>query len=334
MRRLLLLLCLFLLPLAGCGKNSGPDLSPFAPEEENRLVLYTSHKEEIYAPIIREFEARTGIWVQVETGGTSALLERLEAEAEAPACDLLFGGGVDSLQACASLFEPYVTPLREEIQPAFLCPDGTWTAFSSLPVVLIYNPVLIRSNPPDSWNSLLDPAWRGKIAFADPTVSGAGYTALASLLQALPGDDEALLSAFAENLDGQILESSDQVTGAVADGTCYIGAIPEDSALQAVRKGQDVALLCPREGTCAMPDGMAVIAGCAHGENARRFIDFTLGEDVQRYLAEACFRRSVRTERQGKEDTLPALDYDIAWASSRREDLLRRWRELTEEAAP
>ncbi len=334
MRRLLLLLCPLLLLLGGCGRNTGPDLSRFAPAEEDRLVLYTSHKEELYGPIIREFEARTGIWVQVETGGTSALLERLEAEAEDPACDLLFGGGADSLQACASLFEPYVSPLQEDIQPAFLCPDGTWTAFSSLPVVLIYNPVLIRTNPPDSWDSLLDPAWRGKIAFADPTVSGSGYTALASLLQALPGDDEALLAAFVNNLDGQILESSGQITGAVADGTCYIGAIPEDIALQAVRKGQDVALLCPKEGTCAMPDGMAVIAGCAHGENARRFIDFTLSEDVQQYLAEACFRRSVLTERQGAEDVLPALDYDITWASGQREELLRRWRELTKEAAP
>ena len=311
MRRLLLLLCPLLLLLGGCGRNTGPDLARFAPAEEDRLVLYTSHQEELYGPIIREFEARTGIWVQVETGGTSALLERLEAEAEDPACDLLFGGGADSLQACASLFEPYVSPLQEDIQPAFLCPDGTWTAFSSLPVVLIYNPVLIRTNPPDSWGSLLDPAWRGKIAFADPTVS-----------------------AFVNNLDGQILESSGQITGAVADGTCYIGAIPEDIALQAVRKGQDVALLCPKEGTCAMPDGMAVIAGCAHGENARRFIDFTLSEDVQQYLAEACFRRSVLTERQGAEDVLPALDYDITWASGQREELLRRWRELTKEAAP
>ena len=91
MRRLLLLLCPLLLLLGGCGRNTGPDLARFAPAEEDRLVLYTSHKEELYGPIIREFEARTGIWVQVETGGTSALLERLEAEAEDPACDLLFG---------------------------------------------------------------------------------------------------------------------------------------------------------------------------------------------------------------------------------------------------
>ena len=334
MRRLLLLLCPLLLLLGGCGRNTGPDLARFAPAEEDRLVLYTSHKEELYGPIIREFEARTGIWVQVETGGTSALLERLEAEAEDPACDLLFGGGADSLQSRAELFEPYVSPLAEEVQPAFRCPDGSWTAFSSLPVVLIYNPVLVRSNPPDSWESLLDPAWRGKIAFASPTASGSSYTALAALLQILPGDDGELLAAFLKNLDGQILDSSSQVIDAVADGSSYIGAIPEDVALRAIDGGRDVALLRPREGTCLLADGMAVVSGCPHGDNARRFIDFTLREDVQRYLAEHCLRRSVRTDLGRSQDPLDTFDFDIAWASAQREALLEQWRTLREGGAP
>ena len=45
--------------------------------EENKLVVYTSHKEEVYAPIIKEFEERTGIWVELHTGGTSELLEEI-----------------------------------------------------------------------------------------------------------------------------------------------------------------------------------------------------------------------------------------------------------------
>ena len=50
--------------LSGCsagGSQSGPP--PFAPAEEDRLVVYTSHKEEVWQPIVREFESRTGIWV-------------------------------------------------------------------------------------------------------------------------------------------------------------------------------------------------------------------------------------------------------------------------------
>ena len=329
MRRLLLALWALLPLLTACGGEPGP--AAFAPEEEDRLTIYTSHTEAVYGPIVKEFEERTGVWVRVETGGSGDLLSRVAAEAESPACDLFFGGGVDSLQSCAALFEPYVSPLQEELQPAFRCDGGEWTAFSSLPVVLIYNPVLIRANPPDSWRSLLDPAWRGKIAFASPTASGSSYTALASLLQVLPGDDQALLAAFVQNLDGRLLESSTQVTGAVADGTCYIGAIPEDIALQAIADGRDVALLCPREGTCTLPDGMAVVKGCPHGDNARRFIDFALSGDVQRYLMEHCSRRSVRTDLSREEDgflSFESFDYDAAWAGEQREALLAQWRAL------
>lgn len=327
MWRNLIILGALLLFLSACG--AGQSASSFAPAEEERLIICTSHEEAVYGPIIKEFEDRTGIWVQVETGGTGELLDRIAAGAESPVCDLLFGGGADTLQSRPELFEPYVSPLAEEVLPAFRCPDGTWTAFSSLPVVLIYNPMLIRSNPPDSWRSLLDPAWRGKIAFASPAVSGSSYTALAALLQVLPGEDEDLLAAFSRNLDGKILESSSQVTGAVADGTCYIGAVPEDAALQAIADGRDVALLFPKEGTCVLPDGMAVVRNCRHGDNARRFIDFALSEDVQRYLMEHCSRRPVRGDLEG--DGFPAFDafdYDAAWAGEQRETLLAQWQAL------
>ena len=62
----LLLVCLLL--LTGCGRADTQDVSSFAPAEGDRLVIFTSHKETIYEPILKEFEQRTGIWVELETG--------------------------------------------------------------------------------------------------------------------------------------------------------------------------------------------------------------------------------------------------------------------------
>lgn len=320
-----------LLALAGCGRQTAGPSSAFAPAEDERLVVYTSHKEEVYGPIIREFEERTGLWVQVETGGTAQLLERIASEAEEPRCDLLFGGGVDSLSADAGLFQPYSSPLAESLPESCRCPDGSWTAFSLLPVVLIYNPVLVRVNPPQGWESLLDPAWRGRIAFASPSASGSSYTALATFLQALPGDDGELLSAFYRNLRGRVLSGSSDVVSAVADGACTVGVTLEETARRAIQAGSDVAILYPVEGTSALPDGMAVVAGCAHGENARQFIDFALGEDVQRHLAQVCQRRPVRgalfEDPEGAGE-LTLMDYDLDWAAGARAELLARWQAL------
>lgn len=334
MKRRLTTLFAAVLVLAGCGRIDAEDVSGLAPAEEERLVVYTSHKEEVYGPIIKEFEERTGIWVEVETGETAELLERISGGESG--CDLMFGGGVDSLEARRDLFAPYVSDAADAVWPAYRCEDGSWTPFSALTVVLIYNPKLCRVNPPADWDSLLDPAWRGRIAFADPEVSGSSYTALATLLQVMPGDETRVMGAFVQNLTNGVLDNSRDVVGAVADGSCYIGVTMEDVALR-IQAGYDIAMVYPERGTSVVPDGMAVVAGCAHEENARRFIDFALGADVQNHLVESCARRSVLTELfQGTDmaEDLTLCDYDLQWASARQEELLALWRELRGEAEP
>ena len=327
------LLCLL---LTACGSGDSWDPSAFAPAGEDRLVIYTSHPESVYGPLVKEFEERTGLWVQVETGGTTALLDRLAEEADAPKCDLLFGGGADSLTASSGLFEPYITSLTDEIDPACRCAGGSWTPFSVFPVVLVYNPVLVRMNPPEGWESLLNPVWRGRIAFASPAVSGCSYTALAAMAQILPQED--VLEAFYRNLDGKVLPEIDSVVDevaatvtAVAEGSCTIGITAESAALEAIRAGRDLAVVYPAEGTCASTDGMAVIRGCAHPENARRFIDFAVGADAQAYMARTCMRRPVRTDlARETEEGLVLMDYDLDRAASEREEILARWKALEE----
>ena len=100
--------------------------------------------------------------------------------------------------------------------------------------MLIYNTKLVRQNPPERWADLLDAGWRGRIAFADPTVSGSRCTALGTLLQAVGGNTDNTLSAFFRNLDGRIIADSGGVVPAVADGSCYVGVTLEENARKAI----------------------------------------------------------------------------------------------------
>ena len=111
----LLLVCLLL--LTGCGRADTQDVSSFAPAEGDRLVIFTSHKETIYEPILKEFEQRTGIWVELETGGTVTLLERIAAGESG--ADLMFGGGADSLSAYSACFAPYVSEYAGDVAPEY-----------------------------------------------------------------------------------------------------------------------------------------------------------------------------------------------------------------------
>ena len=130
------------LTLTGCGAQENGVPPEFIPEEGERLVVYTSHKEEVYWPIVKEFEERTGIWVEVVPGGTNELLARLVAESDQPAADVMFGGGVDSLAA------------YQRASPLTSAPAGTaWT-----------RPCGRRTgcglpSPPCLWCSSTTPSW-------------------------------------------------------------------------------------------------------------------------------------------------------------------------------
>ncbi len=93
--------------LCGCAGPVPAADSCSAPDTEHRLVVYTSHKQEVWQPIVREFESRTGIWVDVVYGGTSELLERIKRESHNVRADLMFGGGVETLETYRSCFTPY-----------------------------------------------------------------------------------------------------------------------------------------------------------------------------------------------------------------------------------
>lgn len=334
------LLCVILLFLTSCAtKSQGQETVSLAPDETHRLTIYTSHKEEVYGPIIKEFEERTGIWVQVVTGGTNELLERIAAETETPVCDVMFGGGVESLMTYADYFEPYTcseaTLLKPDLRPA----GDLWTPFSSLPIVLIYNTKLVSEGEVTGWKDLLDSRWKGRIAFANPAISGSSYTAILTLFSCLPGDNWALLKQFADNLNGTVLVDSGDVTTAVAVGTASLGVTLEQTALKEQAQGADIGIVYPEEGTSNLPDGTALIKNAPHAENARTFLEFTQSRDVQELVVSNFFRRSVRmdvedSETMLSESKLRFIEYDVAWASALKEEFLGRWADLCREEEP
>lgn len=317
----------------GCGQQEAEQTVTAVPEEK-KLILYTSHKEEVYGPIVKEFEERTGIWVQVTAGGTTELLERIAAEGGVNSCDVMFGGGVESYGAYRDCFEPYLCGQAELLDETYASKEGIWTVFSELPIVFVYNNKLVdEKEAPQGWAALLDEKWRGKIAFADAEKSGTSYTALATMIQVLDMDEKELLRKFAGALDGKISEGSRAVVDEVASGVRLVGITLEETAKKRIAAGGDIAMIYPEEGTSAVPDGCALVKGARHAENAQLFIDFTVSNDVQRLLTEQFCRRTVRTDMQQETDAAPAkiAAFDIEWAGEHQEEILAEWSLLLEE---
>ena len=327
MKKWILFPLLAALFLSACQKTERT--TEYTPDESMRLTIYTSHKEEVYMPIVREFEERTGIWVDVITGGTNELLERIESQQDNVEADVMFGGGVESLKAYEHCFSPYVVGSSGSIREPHQAEDAVWTPFSALPVVLIYNTKLVSPDKITGWSSLSDPIFRGRIAFADPAISGSSFTALAT--QILAGNSMGkTLATLAENLQGKTLSSSGDVLNAVADGSYLVGITLEETALKYIAAGADLAMVYPEEGTSCVPDASAIVKGAPHSENAKIFLDFTVSYEVQQMLSESSYRRPVRSDIPAGDSLLPLqdivlVDYDIDWACKNRDVILSAW---------
>lgn len=326
---LLTVFLLFLISIAATVSACGSDKNTqdVSLSEDNKLIIYTSHKPEIYEPIIKEFEDRSGIWVQIVQGGTNELLEEIADNDGKVSADIIFGGGVDSLVVYSDYFEPYRTSQHDNLDHSYASPDDSYTVFSKLPIVFIYNEKLVISaGTPRSFGELLTYRWKGNIAFADPTASGSAYTALATMIQVLNKDktDEEIIRAFSDNLAGDICASSGDVIDQVASGKKPIGITLEETALKRINAGAEIGIVYPQDGTSSVPDGSAILKDAAHKANAKLFMEFIVSDDVQRLLEEKLSRRSVRNDITDYESVVE-MYYDIDYATSHRDEILSLW---------
>ncbi|MDR2898094.1 MAG: substrate-binding domain-containing protein, partial [Spirochaetaceae bacterium] len=174
----------------------------------------------------------------------------------------------------------------------------------------------------------------------DPLLSGSAYSILNAILSAEnhSSDLETTSSGwqFLHALKGTagaegLAASSSRVHAAVVTGEYFAGLTAEDAALTEIINGAPLSVVYPSTGTIAVPDGVALIQNAPHEENARLFIDFVLGQDVQRIVSARWFRRSVRNDiplPSGAEpfERLKILPYDIYTAARNREDILQQWK--------
>lgn len=307
-----------------------------AKSETGELVLYTSHATDWTEPIISEFEKHTGITVTLVSGGTGDLIERIHSEKEAPVADILWGGGSDSYQAIINLLQPYAHKHMSKVLDVTRDPGNRWHGTTIDPMVIIYNPTLVEeASAPKGWADLLNPAFKGNIAHADPERSGSAFMALVIQLLSMGGDNETgwtYMKRFVEALDGKVLSSSSAVYEGVADGRYAVGITYEEAALKSASAGADLKVVYPVEGSSKVPSPIAIIKGARNLGNARKFVDYILSKEVQTVMGDIN-RRTVRTDIQLPANMVPNnklgdIPYDPLWVGGNKQRLLDRWIQL------
>lgn len=283
-------------------KSSGsqkPDSDP------GKLVIYTAADQSEIDLYMSEFEAQTGIKVEIVSAGTGELLKRIEAESEKPLADIQCGGGPAVVLPYAEYFEPYTSVNEDSQLDSCKNVDGVITGYNVLPLCMVVNTNLIGDVEINGYEDLLQPELKGKIAFVDPAQSATGLQHLTNMLAVMgDGDEEkgwAYVEQFVDNLDGKLGSSSSGVGKGVADGEYVVGLTHEGYATDLVNDGYPVKAVYPEEGLVVVTGTLQIVKNCNNLENAKKFVDFITSKEIQTAAAETLHARGTNKEAPAPE---------------------------------
>ena len=323
--------------LSGCAMtHSMKNREGSAETDADSLVVYSPHPLDFINPIVSEFEAQTGIFVQVRTGGTGELLKWAREGVE-PVCDVFWGGSLYAAGAGKDLFEPYISENEEYVREEFKNKEGNMTRFTDIPSVLMVNTNLLGGMKIQGYEDLLDERLKGKIAMCDPSTSSSASEHLINMLYAMgEGNPEKgwdYVEKFCKNLDGMLLKSSSEVYQGVAEGRYTVGLTFEEGGAGYVSKGAPVKLIYMKEGVISTPDVVCIVKGSRHKKASEEYVDFVTGKAAHTVIADRLDRRSVRKDVEAAaylpdKEEIHMITADENMVNEKREQWKQRFTEI------
>jgi iron(III) transport system substrate-binding protein len=300
---------------------------------ETQVVLYSANDDTVNKLVAEGFKKETSITVNIVSTGSGVLFRRIASEAANPQADVVWGVSSALLKQNVKFFEPYAAKGREAVPAEYRDPNNLWIGTNLQVVTINQNTKAIdAASGPRTWQDLLDPKWKGRIAYTDPANSGFSY-AIATGLLTFWGENDAAwnkLSSLIANT--KVLNRSTLVFDGNGSGEYPLGISLEYAGYLWAHNGAPVKVGYPTEGTVALAEGAAVIKGAPDPDAARALIDYLASKPTQEMLLKLTFRRPARQDVDLSTmpggmpalSTIKVLPYnDVKWDEARSATLNR-----------
>ena len=265
--------------------------------------MYSGRSESLVQPIIDQFEAQSGIDVQVRYGSTAELAATLLEEGANSPADVFYAqdpGGLGALENAGMLAE-LPNELTSHLPERFTSEKSQWLGISGRARVVVYNTDRLGPEqlPADLWG-FTDQAWQGRIGWA-PT--NGSFQAMITAMRVLWGQDRTRewLELMKAN-DPIPYEKNTPLVAAVGAGEVDVGLANHYYLFRFVEEtgetfpADNYFLPGGGPGSLLMVSGAGILATAANQENALRFIEFMISEEAQRYFAKETREYSVVQE--------------------------------------
>ena len=265
---------------------------------ENTLVVYCAHDAVFADAIIREFEARSGIVVQVrydeETNKSLGLTNLLISEKAQPRCDVFWNN--QTLGTIRLKQEGVLNPVDPEafarIPQRFKDKDHQWAGFAARLRVYLVNTNRMKATA-DNIAAALRSESLSNSAVAVP-LFGTTLSHYAVVCDQMGLDELKIWHKSLRDRGIREVRGNGAVKDLVAEGGCDFGFTDTDDAFAAIDAGRPVAMLPVRLDsgqTICLPNSVAMIRNCPHPAAARKFIEYLLSEEVELALANSGSRQ-------------------------------------------
>ena len=287
-----LFLCLF-----SCRKNAN---------NPHRLLVYTPHGQDLLRDFVNQYKQKyPEADVQFLDMGSREILERVRVERNRPQGDLWWGAAHTTFQTAAdeNLLAEFRPSWADKVPESARDPEGRWFGTYETPQVIVYNTEAVSAtDAPHDWNDVLDPKWHDKVLIRSPYPSDTMRAIFGAMMWRSLKDTGSPEKGYEwlRKLDANVHEYT-------ADGTLLMQKLARreglislwdmpDVRLSKEQKNFPVAYSLPASGTPVVTDGIAIIKGAQHEDEARRFYEFVTTPESLVYAAHKYYRIPARTD--------------------------------------
>jgi iron(III) transport system substrate-binding protein len=312
----------------------------FALAEE--VNVYSGRQEALIKPLLDKFTARTGIEVNLVTGGSDALISRLQSEGDLSPADVIIMADAGRLVRATDLGLTQAisdTSLLENVPEAFKADNNHWIALTKRARPIMYRKGEVSPEAISTLEELTEPQWKNQVCIrSSSNIYNQSMTASLILIQ---GEDETLEWAkglvvnFARSPKGG---DRDQIKALVAGecklavaNTYYLGGMLTSADEETRQIAQQVGVIWPDQdgmGTHINISGAAITKYAQNTEQAQALLSFMLEAESQQWYAEANHEYPLLEGVQWSEQlqsfgTFKAQDIDFEKMGQLNDDALR-----------
>lgn len=266
---------------------------------QRQLLVYTPHGKDLLQDFATRYEAANpGVKVNFVDMGSREVLERIRAERNRPQADLWWGASQMTFQDAADegLLSAYRPSWADKVPADSHDKSDFWYGTYETPEVIVFNSkILNEQTAPQDWDEILDEKWRDKIFIRNPIPSDTMRVIFGAMILRQPSPEQGY--EWLKKLDANTKGYSPDPTMlmqslAREEGLVTLFSMP-DAVLARDQRKMPIGYVFPKSGTPVVIDGIAIVKGAPHEEEARKFYEFVTSQDSLLHAAQKYYRLPV-----------------------------------------